>query len=438
MKKLWVSALLAIISLMSFSELQAQESKDGFVPLFNGKDLNNWVNINGAPGTWLVKDGMIDCTGKPICILRTDRHYENFILELEWRHLKPKGNAGVFIWSDALTAKGQPFTRGVEVQILDGREGSWYTSDGDVFPVHGATMKPENGRKGSRAFPTEKRSKPSPEWNHYRVECIDGVLKLAVNGKIVTVGRECNPRKGYIALESEGSPIQFKNIIVKELPPSKNPPTAEETATLGEGFRNLYTGVDMSGWKKSEKNDGHWQSKGWRLFTDGKGDHLWSEEEFSDFQLMIDWRWTAKPKKMKRPVFLADGTTKKDENGKAVEVEVDEAGDSGIYLRGNSKSQVNIWCWPCGSGEIWGYRLDKKLPAEIRAACTPKLNADAKIGKWNRFLITMQGEFLTVELNGKTVIEKAQLKGVPKSGPIALQKHGSPIEFGNIFIREMK
>ncbi|NQT15466.1 MAG: DUF1080 domain-containing protein, partial [Planctomycetes bacterium] len=131
--------------------------------LFNGKDLSGWFNINCAPGTWRAEEGMIRCTGLPTGQMRTEQMYENFVLDIDWRHLKPKGNAGIMVWADGVTAKGVPFCRAVEVQVLDGREGDWFTSDGDIFPIHGATMKPENDRGGTRAFPTEARAKPSPE-----------------------------------------------------------------------------------------------------------------------------------------------------------------------------------------------------------------------------------------------------------------------------------
>ena len=193
-------------------------AEDGFVPLFNGRDLGGWVNVNCAPETWTATNGVIYCTGAPIGELRTERMYQDFVLELEWRHLKPKGNAGVFVWADALTARGQPFIRGVEVQVLDGQEGAGFTSDGDIFPIHGAKLTPLNGRGGDRAFPTEKRMKPSPEWNHYRIECVDGAISLAVNGKVVTRGTGASPRKGYICLESEGSPVEFRGLRIRELP----------------------------------------------------------------------------------------------------------------------------------------------------------------------------------------------------------------------------
>ena len=119
-------------------------------------------------------------------------------------------------------------------------------------------------------------------------------------------------------------------------------------------------------------------------------------------------------------------------------VEVLDAGDSGIYLRGSSKSQINIWCWPIGSGEVYGYRNDQNVSAEVRAGVTPSEVADNPLGRWNRFVITMQGDRLTVMLNGKTVIKEAQLPGVAPRGPIALQHHGDPIEFANIYIAELE
>ena len=114
-----------------------------FRPLFNGRDLSGWVNVNGGPETWTVQDEMIVCSGKPTGVLRTERHYENFVLELEYRHVQEGGNAGVFVWSDPVPAPGVPFTRSVEIQVLDGVEHRNYTSHGDVFAIHGATLVPD-------------------------------------------------------------------------------------------------------------------------------------------------------------------------------------------------------------------------------------------------------------------------------------------------------
>lgn len=412
-------------------------SEPGFVPLFNGKDLSGWVNVNAAPDTFVASDGMIRCTGKPTSVLRTARQYQNFVLELEWRHLEQQGNAGLFVWSDALPARGVPFTRSVEVQVMTGAEADWYTSDGDVFPIHGAVMKPGNPRPngGSRSYPTEKRMKPSPEWNHYRVTCKDGSISLAVNGKVVTTGTDVSPRKGYICLEAEGSWIDFRNLMIKELPGGEIP--ADQAATPDEGFVPLFNGRDFSGWKFGPEHEGHFTVQDWSIAFDGKGKDLWTEESYKDFVLIADWRWTSKPGEQDRPVILPSGESRVGADGAPVLARVQDAGDSGIYLRGNSKSQVNMWCWPIGSGEVYGYRTDASMPAEVRAGVTPKVPADAPIGQWNRFVITMRGDRLTVVLNGKTVLEEARLPGVPAEGPIALQQHDGAVQFGNLYIKKL-
>jgi len=230
----------------SLEMAQYRTKENGLKTLFDGQTLNGWTNVNCATATWTVQNGLIHCTGFPTGILRTNKMYENFILELEWRHLKPFGNAGVFVWSDPITAKGQPYSRAVEIQVMDGAEGTWYTSDGDIFAIHGSSMEYVNSRNGnSRSFPTEYRANDSPLWNHYRIECRDGAISLAVNGKVVTTGTNTIPRKGFICPESEGSPVDFRNIRVKKIP-SSGAPSEEMIANPDMGFTALYNGLDFT------------------------------------------------------------------------------------------------------------------------------------------------------------------------------------------------
>ena len=230
------------------------------------------------------------CSGVPIGELRTGRMYQNFIMEVEWRHMKPRGNAGIFVWADDITARGQPFHRGVEVQVLENAYGNsgGHTVHGDIFPIHGATMTPINGRGGSRAFPTEFRSRPSPEWNHYRIVCNDGTISLAVNGKVVTRGKEASPRKGYICLESEGGVVHYRNLRIRELPATPLEPG--QVAIANRGYRCLYTGVDFSGWLASKG----WRSQNWQFRFDGKSEaadkSLLTTESFGDFGFIFDVR----------------------------------------------------------------------------------------------------------------------------------------------------
>jgi hypothetical protein len=436
------TALAAIACTLPRASLSAQD--EAFRPLFNGRDLSGWVIVNVAPTTFSVRDGMIVSTGKPTGTIRTERMYENFILELEWRHLQPGGNAGVFIWGDPLTHVGQPFSRGIEVQILDGRESANYTSHGDVFSIWGARMQPDRPHPGGweRCLPSEKRCRPSPEWNHYQITCNDGTIKLAVNGKEVSGATQCRPRKGYLCLESEGSECHFRNLRIRELPSTHA--TKEETADEARGFVPLYTGIDLAGWRQVSGQAGHWQPKDWILHYDGKCEapeprdkHLWTAKEYGDFELIVDWRLPARPVKKSYPVVLPSGDDQLDDQGNIVQREVDDAGNSGILLRGNEDAQINICCYPVGSGEITAFRTNKQLPAAVRAAVTPKERADAPLGKWNRFHITMRGDRVSIVLNGKPIIQDAQLPGVPSRGPIGLQHHNEVVEFANLFIREL-
>jgi hypothetical protein len=305
------STVLAIV-LAAAALAHAEPDADGFVSLFNGKDLSGWVPVNVAPDTFTVRDGLIVCTGVPTGVMRSEKMYENFIVELEWRHLRPGGNSGFFVWADAITSKGVPFTRAVENQILDGKGGDGFTTQGDVFPIHGATMTPGNpGKWKGRSYPTEERTKPSPEWNHYRIECNHGAISLAVNGKVVTTGRDVSVRKGYLCLESEGGLIHFRNIRIKELPgtPDLDP---KFIARADEGFKSLYTGLDLSGWTTSEQGKLAWQPKDWTLhFELPKGAQpdapdafvLRTEQKFKDFELIVDYRrWGAEPQIIVRNV----------------------------------------------------------------------------------------------------------------------------------------
>ena len=408
-----------------------------FVPLFNGTDLSGWVNVNGASNTWRAEDAMIRCTGKPTCLLRTDRMYENFVLELEWRHASPKGNAGVFVWSDALPSVGVPFSRAIEVQVMLGTETPNYTSHGDIFSIWGATMTPDRPHPGgwARCLPSEHHTKGAGKWNHYRIECMDGRIKLAVNGVEVSGGYDCNPRRGYICLEAEGSDVDFRNLQIQVLDTEPSP--WADSANAATAFEPLFNGLNLDGWKLPEGNQDNWRVADERIIHNGKGGHLWSRASFGDFDLSCDWRWVGDSQgPMDRPILNADGSTALNEDGSAQSIRLEER-DSGIYLRGDSKSQVNIWCWPVGSGEVWGYRTDPNMPPEVRAGATPNHAADAEVGSWNRFFIRMRGDQLTVVLNGVTVIDGVQLPGIKSHGPIALQSHHSAIEFTNILIRRL-
>jgi hypothetical protein len=226
----------------------------------------------------------------------------------------------------------------------------------------------------------------------------------------------------------------------------------KQKAEADAGFVSLFNGRDFTGWTVPEGDNGHWKIIDgvidYDAQSEAKDKNLWSEKEYKDFVLKIDWRIKETQGLYPVPTVLPDGTNKKGPDGKDIITMLPNA-DSGIYVRGNSKSQINIFCWPIGSGEVYGYRMDKTVSPEVRAGVTPKMKADNPVGEWNTFVITMKGDRLTVQLNGKTVIENAQLPGVPGTGKLALQHHGgkkpngewipasSLVQFRNISIKEL-
>jgi Domain of Unknown Function (DUF1080) len=226
---------------------------------------------------------------------------------------------------------------------------------------------------------------------------------------------------------------------------------------LPAGFTSLFNGKDLSGWKVPDGDNGHWKVIDGVIDYDARSESrgpdksLWTEKSFGDFVLRVDWRLKTEPGfRHPVPIILPDGSHKKGPDGKEETVVIDDV-DSGIYLRGSPKSQVNIWMWPIGSGEVYGYRMDRRMPPDVRAAVTPKKHADRPRGEWNTFEITMKGDRLWVKLNAEEVITNAELPGVPKEGPIALQHHGSYnrstgqwtgppslVQFRNIAIKQLK
>jgi len=369
------------------------QPEPGSVALFDGSTLQGWVNINCAPDTFGVREGMITSTGVPICEIRTERMYENFVLELEYQHVKPLGNAGVFVWADALPARGQPFERAIEVQVLDGRNSETYTSHGDVFAIHGAVLTPDRPHpKGAmRSLPSEHRAKGPGEWNHYRITANKGTLKLAVNGKEVSGGYDISPRKGYIALESEGAPTLFRNIRIRELP-SAGALTPEQVAVADAGHKALYDGKTMTGWQVPPDQAPRWRTNDWTIAyeaeTPAPGKALLSAGTYGDVEVIADWRW------------------------------VDEAE-------------------PAASTSAPAAVSARMLPG-VRTVVMPQPGGQAQAaGKWNRVVQRIVGNRLTMTVNGTVVLTDAPQEGLPAKGRIALVPAGRKVEFANVFVRPL-
>jgi hypothetical protein len=301
----------------------------------------------------------------------------------------------VFIWGTPIAAPGVPFLRGIEVQVLDhgyaeqyekqnGRKSDWFTTHGDVFPIHGATMKPFGRHNGERSFPSEERSKRSPEWNHYRIVCTNGVLRLHVNGKEVSGGENCNYRKGYLALESEGAPVEFRNLRIKELPSSGA--SAELSAPMDIGFRPLFTGLDLRGWRTNAATVSRWQGDDGRIsLKAGEANpqaRLWAEKDFGDAEFVVDCR-PAKSEAGRDPVRVS------------------------VLLRG-----------------VGGKGAEVDLEG-----VTP--------GSYQRFVITVREREVIVHRNDKETQHVTLPAGTSARGAFGLSDTGGEIEFMNLYVRDL-
>jgi hypothetical protein len=398
---------LALLTLAVALPAAGRDDKpaDGFTPLFNGRDLTGWVNVNCHPSTFFVKDGEIVTTGKPTGFLRTAKQYENFELEMDWMHVNKKdvGNSGLFVWGDPLPAVGTGYTRGIEVQVLVNLEyrdkksnAVTASSHGDLFSIWGATCVPDRPHPtgAARCLPSENRAKGGGEWNHYKVIANDGVIKLHVNGKEVSGVSKCNPRKGYLALESEDAECHFKNIKIKELPSTN--PKPEECAKVAEGHVSLFNGLDLKGWTDTTaRPDFAWTAGGGKLVSKVGCGPLKSDRKATRGELVYDWKAADK-------LGMVTGSVGPLAFGVAADGEVSYAWDDATAER-----------------PVFGKANNVK----------PK--------DWNRTVVTFDGETVGIAVNGREAVRGKVVAPKPADSVSLMGRYGN-VEVMNVFFREIK
>ena len=387
-------------------------------PLFNGKDLSGWKGEG-----YVIEDGAIVCTPQGRNLI-TEETFANYVLDFEFK-LTPGANNGLGIH---YPGTGDAAYTGMELQILDSTAPQY--KDLKDYQFHGGLYTMAPAKQGCL--------KPVGEWNQERVTVMGPTVKEELNGEIILRAnlddlsasfpdhQGVKRRAGHIGWLGHGDRVAFRKIHIAELPP-----VANDAGVKAAGFTRIFDGSTLNGWKHTPDTT-NWKPVLGILKHNGKPgpiSDLWTEKSYGDFTLVCDWRWSGRGPMKSQPVVMPDGT----ENGTS---EIEEL-DSGIYLRGNIKSQVNLWNWPIGSGEVYGYRTNPAMSPEVRAGVTPKTKADRPIGEWNRTMITIKGDRLTVALNGRVVIDNAQLPGVPAKGSIGLQHHGAAIDFANLWIKEL-
>ncbi|MGN6133766.1 MAG: 3-keto-disaccharide hydrolase [Aureliella sp.] len=208
---------------------------DGEGPGWKTLTADDFERVNLEEDTWTWDGTLAKCTGKPVGVTRTREQLTNFELVAQWRHLSRGGNSGIFIWAAPEGMVDLPPGRlpkvGIEIQVLDegftekyekntGKKGDWFTTHGDVFPVGQSKMTPFEPKSpnGSRSFPRKQLSRGTNQWNHYYVRAINGEVRLWVNGEEVSGGNQCQPATGHLCLESEGAPVEFRDLRLRVLP----------------------------------------------------------------------------------------------------------------------------------------------------------------------------------------------------------------------------
>lgn len=185
--------------------------------LFNGKDLTGWTAVFDEPGakaeaTWSAADGILRCTGKPAGYLRTTKEdYHDYVLTLDWRWPADAkgGNNGVLVHTSTPNALGV-WPKSIEVQLFAGNAGDLW-----VIGTELTVPEVEKRRKERRHINlTDGSEKPFGEWNTMEITCKGDTIRVKVNGVLVNEATECSVSRGAISLQSEGSPIEFRNIVL--------------------------------------------------------------------------------------------------------------------------------------------------------------------------------------------------------------------------------
>jgi hypothetical protein len=185
----------------------------GRLELFNRKDLSGWKLF--LPGdadvtqTWSVKNGVIHCTGKPAGYIRTQQDYRDYKLTVEWRFPATPGNTGVLLH---MSEPDQVWPRSIEAQGKFGNQGDLYVIEGTDFKEHRGV----EGRRVPRKVPPNEKA--AGEWNTYEIICKGDTIRVSVNGKLMNVATECTVSSGKICLQSEGSPIEIRKVVLEPAP----------------------------------------------------------------------------------------------------------------------------------------------------------------------------------------------------------------------------
>lgn len=219
-----LAAVLFIAAPVYASECAAEKAASGAessaatcvkepVDLFNGKDFAGWKlflpDASVDPATvWSVRDSVVHCTGNPAGYMRTETKYGNYRLRVEWRWPGDGGNSGVLLH---IQDQDEVWPKSVEAQLMSGNAGDFWVIGGTDFKEHKGQL---DRRVPKKEATTEKQL---GQWNEYVIECRGDKILVFVNGVLQNVATECTVTEGYIGLQSEGTPIEFRSVRLEPL-----------------------------------------------------------------------------------------------------------------------------------------------------------------------------------------------------------------------------
>jgi len=432
----FVLLIIVVFTTMNANaEQPLNKPPEGFVALFNGKDLTGWKGLLKSPydnpirraelspeklkelqkeanedmrAHWKVADGALvfDGKGRSLC---TAKDYGDFEMLVDWKILKD-GDSGIYL-------RGTP-----QVQIWDTNRPNAEVGSGGLY-----------NNKIHKSKPDKVADKPVGQWNTFRIIMIGEKVTVILNGEMVVDNvimenywdrnRPIFPT-GQIELQNHGNTLYFRNIYIREIPREKgtNQLTAKEKA---EGFKLLFNGTDLTGW---EGNKQGYAVKDGILICDpslgGSGD-LFTAKDYGDFIFRFEFR-------------LLPGAN----NGLAIRTPF---GGHAAY------DGMELQILDHNSPRYTGWLKDYQHHGSIYGVVPAKTGYLKPVGEWNYQEVTARGKQITIKLNGKTIVDAdIEKASTPKTldgrdhpgllrdkGRIGFAGHGDQVEFHNIRIKSL-
>lgn len=419
--KLFISLILAVVfsypSICNAAEAIEPKSK---MMLFDGKSFDGLFrylrnNKGDVDETWKIQPGgILLCTGKPAGYIRTNNAYKNYKFHMEYRWPGKPGNNGVLVH---MVGDDKVWPKSLECQGGFHNQGDFWEIGGWEFNEHESGGHRVRGRRVLKYG--EHNEKEPGQWNVYEIWCVGDTVRPYVNGKLMNEATGCVITEGKICLQSEGAPIEFRNIYVE---PAKNPPwpVTPKKKTM------LFNGKGLSGWVRFIPDDKPDADKKWMV------DKVWSvsdaiircegvpngyiqtTESYTNYKLHLEWRWPGKP--TNSGVLLhCDG--------------IDKVWPKCIEAQLMHENAGDFWLLSYSTIKVDGKQIGPKQYANAKKMNQPN---ETPPGQWNSYDIICDGKTITLYVNG--LLQNKGTDADPSSGPISLQSEGSPIEFRNIYI----